>query len=439
MAHLTAGLCTAWRGTTGANLAAVAPSLTRYQAAVLLWSLAVQQLVLAAQDRRSFTAAVDLLVARLEAGSPGEGQAPPPRPSSPPPPPPLPPPPPSPPPPQQQQQQQPQRQDAAPADPWVGAEGAEGAEGLDDDATGSAQAASLEPAVSLIAAEALALLLASPYRSVRLKAQARLRGPSSARPLGRQQGALQALHPGAARAPSPPLPAPPTHPSQLQVPSPPHPPLEPQSPHPQPAHIADRATGPEAPPDSSRGPGLRAGEVAMPEAVAPAESPLAATAVTSAATALTGAATAAGSAPAEAGGSSDGDGDGTDGSAGLGSVGLSPLAAELAAAWQRALRRRHPQQASVAAAAKELGYSPRLLRTHGSFPLALPSAVELPDAAPHPAVLLLAGRSDFAVNEVGQPLGPLFTTVQLLKVGWVGGGGCRGRRSTEAHPPPRPT
>ncbi|KXZ44900.1 hypothetical protein GPECTOR_61g853 [Gonium pectorale] len=74
---------------------------------------------------------------------------------------------------------------------------------------------------------------------------------------------------------------------------------------------------------------------------------------------------------------------------------------------------------AVAAAARRLGYRPRVLRTSAALPLALPVAVELPNARPGPAVLLLAERSDFASNEAGQPLGPLFTNVQLLQErGW---------------------
>ncbi|KAG2492414.1 hypothetical protein HYH03_009357 [Edaphochlamys debaryana] len=106
--------------------------------------------------------------------------------------------------------------------------------------------------------------------------------------------------------------------------------------------------------------------------------------------------------------------------AGPGLLVASGLAAPLRAAWQRAQRRRHPEQTALAAAARSLGFSPRLLRTHGAFPLALPAAVELPDAAPRPAVLLLADRADFASNEAGQPLGPLFNTVELLRErGWL--------------------
>ncbi|GFR50899.1 hypothetical protein Agub_g13193, partial [Astrephomene gubernaculifera] len=107
------------------------------------------------------------------------------------------------------------------------------------------------------------------------------------------------------------------------------------------------------------------------------------------------------------------------------------LVGPLVSTWRAALRRRHPQQAAVAAAARQLGFTPRLLVTHPLFPLALTAAVELrPAEVMTPqrqqgrqqrrgAVVLLAEAADFASNSAGQPLGPLFASVQLLRErGW---------------------
>ncbi|GLC57368.1 hypothetical protein PLESTB_001217000 [Pleodorina starrii] len=308
IAHLSAGLCLSWRGPASSHLAALAPALTTHQAAVLLWTLAVQQLVLPPQDRRKFARVVDLLLHRLSRRQEGAPEP---------------------------------RAVPAPADPWDGecaaAARSDAGDGGDDDARAGvpmqrddrglgvgpdpgarvwvSEQPSLEPGVALIAAEALALLLASPHRAVRARVQRHLR-----------------------TTPTP--------------------------------HLPDHLEGDEGGDDGDYGDGEDEEHSTSPSSSSSLSSP--------------------------------------------------PLAAQLAAAWQRTLRRRHPQQAAVAAAARQLGYSPRLLRTHAVFPLAAASAIELPDAAPDPAVLLLADRSDFATNVTGQPLGPLFTAVQLLRErGWL--------------------
>ncbi|GIL88214.1 hypothetical protein Vretifemale_16272 [Volvox reticuliferus] len=330
IAHLSAGLCLSWRGPAASHLTSLAPHLTRHQAAVILWTLAVQQLVLASQDRKKFTAAIDLLLAKLTAPQPSETLL----------------------------------SDSELAGEWTAADDTSLTHGRggaavalecqghsshrdrdsNRDPRQSMEPSSLEPGVALITAEALALLLASPHAAVRARVNAHLTAST-------------------------------TEPSPL--------PLQRQSPPILPVSLRTAIDGTERPATSTAPPSV-----------------------------------------------SKGGGEGTAGwdtrsdhdlsTAQTDPTGLAmthgSIMAQLAATWQHALRRRHPHQAAVAEAARQLGYSPRLLRTHGSFPLALPSALELPDAVPAPTVLLLADRSDFATNIVGQPLGLLFTTVQLLRV-----------------------
>ncbi|EFJ40185.1 hypothetical protein VOLCADRAFT_120035, partial [Volvox carteri f. nagariensis] len=349
VAHLSAGLCMSWRGPATSHLAALCPQLTPHQAAVLLWSLAVQQLVRATQDKRKFAAAVDLLLAQLGSAVVGtksevqlggpvgsgdwEGDA--------------------------GAAASRELSRGVPSGVGEGKVGGAVVEALDrglepcldlerdlDSPGDRIQAGScpLDPGVALIAAEALALLLASPHQRVRQRVEAYLAHCGGATPA-------------------------------LLLPS--HiPPTSPPAPDPGPPAYGTAAPGADGNSTTEAGSwsgGWSAGRSGM-QAPVPTSTSCSA----------------------------------------IGTGGL--LVSQLAAAWQHALQRRHPQQAAVAAAARQLGYSPRLLRTHGSFPLALPCAVELPDTAPGPVVVLLADESDFATNVVGQPLGPLFTTVQLLRV-----------------------
>ncbi len=102
----------------------------------------------------------------------------------------------------------------------------------------------------------------------------------------------------------------------------------------------------------------------------------------------------------------------------------------LRALWARATRRRHPLQGDLAVAARAAcGLRPRLLRTHRWFPLGLAGGVALREARPRPAALLLADAGDFCTNVRGQPLGALFTQVQLLQVGGAGVRGARMQRN----------
>ncbi|GIL56179.1 hypothetical protein Vafri_11593 [Volvox africanus] len=346
IAHLSAGLCLNWRGPAASHLTSLAPRLTRHQAAVMLWTLAVQQLVLAPQDPRKFTKAVDLLLTKLTAPhssetlltrdgewgttddtsltSGGGGTAI-----------------------ETESRGADQRQTQEQG--WDLSHGAHG--DLDPDLfrlrNQSTELHLLEPGVALITAEALALLLASPHAAVRARVNVRV--------------TAEALEP---------LPPPPSRqsPSTLPLPCP---------------TAAVDYYGPDRPATTTAPPSIWKG---------------------------------GGEAEAGSGARSDHD---------FSAVRARPsglvmtrgsVMRQLAATWQHALRRRHPQQAAVAEAARQLGYSPQLLCTHGSFPMALPSAVELPDTAPAPTVLLLADRSDFATNIVGQPLGLLFTTVQMMRV-----------------------
>ncbi|GLI61607.1 hypothetical protein VaNZ11_004025 [Volvox africanus] len=356
IAHLSAGLCLNWRGPAASHLTSLAPNLSRHQSAVILWTLAVQQLVLTPQDPRKFTKAVDLLLTKLTApqspetrltrdsdwagewtsahdtsltygggGTAVETES--------------------------QGADQTQTQIMVKEQGWDLSHGTHG--DLDPDLhrlrNQSTELSLLEPGVALITAEALALLLASPHAAVRARVNVRLTALASE---------------------SPPLPLPRQPPSTLPLPS-----------------STAAVDGPDRPAMTTAPPSIWIGGE-----------------------------------EAEAGSGARPDHDFSAARAGPSGLVMTrgSVMAQLAATWQHALRRRHPQQAAVAEAARQLGYFPRLLRTHGSFPLALPSAVELPHTAPAPTVLLLADRSDFATNIVGQPLGLLFTTVQMLRErGWL--------------------
>ncbi|PNW82501.1 hypothetical protein CHLRE_06g281500v5 [Chlamydomonas reinhardtii] len=361
VAHLTAGVALAWRGPSAAELRALAPRLNRHQAAVLLWSLAVQQLVLAgAGGGRRFAACLRAVLRRLAApprrdgeearevgedggvdgggggsggGGSGVGAAW-----------------------AAEARAAWQQEDAATPHSGGSSSSSSGSSGSNSSSSGQTGGSATAPAapvavtgppleagVALIVAEAVALLLASPYTQVRAEAEAFLQGPG-----GPRRGTQR---PGQA---------------------------------------------PEMAGEGAAGGRKRSGREGRQNHQHQHQEQWQRQ-----------------------------------------QEQHEALVEQLRGCWQRAQRRRHPLQEAVAVAARQLGYAPRLLRTHPVFPLGLPAAVELTDVATaegssvsggsgggggtggRRAVLLLAERSDFATNDSGQPLGPLFTTVQLLQeCGW---------------------
>ena len=382
VAHLTAGVALAWRGPSAAELRALAPRLNRHQAAVLLWSLAVQQLVLAgAGGGRRFAACLRAVLRRLAApprrdgeearevgedggvegggggsggGGSGVGAAW-----------------------AAEARAAWQQEDAATPHSGGSSSSSSGSSGSNSSSSGQTGGSATAPAapvavtgppleagVALIVAEAVALLLASPYTQVRAEAEAFLQGPG-----GPRRGTQR---PGQA---------------------------------------------PEMAGEGAAGGRKRSGREGRQNHQHQHQEQWQRQ-----------------------------------------QEQHEALVEQLRGCWQRAQRRRHPLQEAVAVAARQLGYAPRLLRTHPVFPLGLPAAVELTDVATaegssvsggsgggggtggRRAVLLLAERSDFATNDSGQPLGPLFTTVQLLQVGawcgrrtvcvWMGLAACFGLRAS---------